>query len=455
MVSFVARCDISRRATASEPDQMKITLRIENFDSLPDGGPLEFSANGRGFEAGRGSEMDWTLPDPNRRISSRHFEISFRDRQFWLNDLSANGTFVYGQSMRVSSPHLLTHNDRLQVGHYILRVLIEAPAAAPQPFAPMPAFDQPARAPTGQSYSSPTPTFPPAAPAAADPWSMLPNPAPMPTPMPAPNRPPTPLAGQQGDSYIDIARPVPPPPMPQPAPQPPVAGLGGAAAPPLPAAEPFTPRPQAVATPLPPAAPAAAPAAAVGDAAALLDAICKGAGLPAGSLAAADPQRLGEEIGRCLRIATEELMALLGARAAAKQFVKSASRTMIGGLNNSPLKFKPNAGEALQTMFVQRSESYLNSTASFQQGFDDIKRHQTAVYAAMQPALARLLEDLAPEAIEEKASGGLMSSKKANSWDIFVARWDAKTHPYENGMLDVFLAYFADAYDEAVKKTGG
>jgi type VI secretion system FHA domain protein len=148
-------------------------------------------------------------------------------------------------------------------------------------------------------------------------------------------------------------------------------------------------------------------------------------------------------------------MALLGARAAAKQFVKSASRTMIGGINNSPLKFKPNAVEAMQTMFGQRSESYLTSTASFQQGFDDIKRHQTAVYAAMQPALARLLEDLSPESIEERATGGIMSSKKARAWETFVERWDAKTHPYENGMLDVFLAYFADAYDVAVKKTGG
>jgi type VI secretion system FHA domain protein len=186
-----------------------------------------------------------------------------------------------------------------------------------------------------------------------------------------------------------------------------------------------------------------------------LESICKGAGLPAGSLAGADLGALGEDIGRCLRIATEELMALLGARAAAKQFVKSASRTMIGGMNNSPLKFKPSATEALVTMFVQRNESYLSSTASFQQGFDDIKRHQTAVYAAMQPALARLLEDLSPESIEERTTGGIMSSKKTRAWETFVERWDAKTHPYENGMLDVFLAYFADAYDDAVKKTGG
>lgn len=419
---------------------MKLTLRIENYDYLPDGGPLEFSASARGFEVGRDSAMDWTLPDPNRHISSRHFEIVFRDRQFWLNDISTNGTFVYGQSMRVSSPLHLSHNERLQVGHYIIRVLIEDPAQnAPAPFAP--------------SFAAP----PPAAAAAVDPWSLTPSPAPMPTPMPAPMRPATPLAGQYGDSFVETVRTppqpayAPPPPAYVPAPAP--SGLGGAAAmPPAAPSEPFAQRPTTPPAPVPPQAPVAA---ATGGDSVLLEAICKGAGLPAGSFAAVDMATLGQDIGRCLRIATDELMALLGARAAAKQFVKSASRTMIGGMNNSPLKFKPNAVEAMTTMFMQRPDSYLSATATFQQGFDDIKRHQTAVYAAMQPALAKLLEDLSPEAIEERTSGGLMSSKKSRAWETFVERWDAKTHPYENGMLDVFLAYFADAYDDAVKKTGG
>jgi type VI secretion system protein ImpI len=425
---------------------MKLTLRIENFDFLPDGGPLEFSATARGCEVGRDSAMDWTLPDPGRHISSRHFEVVYRDRQFWLNDISTNGTFVYGQSMRVSSPLALSHNERLQVGQYIIRVLIGDPA---QPMA--------------QAFA------PPQTPAVAqDPWSLTPTPAPMPTAMPAPNRPAMPLAGQFGDSFIENARPAPvpataPPAMPAMSPPAPLP-LGSAAL--RPAAEPFVSKPQ----PMPPAPPVVGAPAAVAPspppvtapsasadvgAAQLLDAICKGAGLPAGSLTGADLGALGEDIGRCLRIATEELMALLGARAAAKQFVKSASRTMIGGMNNSPLKFKPNTTEALLTMFVQRNESYLSSTASFQQGFEDIKRHQTAVYAAMQPALARLLENLSPESIEERATGGIMSSKKARAWETYVERWDSKTHPHENGMLDVFLSYFADAYDDAVKKTGG
>ena len=416
---------------------MKLTLRIENFDFLPDGGPLEFSVTARGCEVGRDSAMDWTLPDPTRHVSSRHFEVVYRGGQFSLNDISTNGTFVYGQSMRVSSPLPLANNDRLQVGQYIIRVIIANPVAAQV------GLGQPA-------------AFVAAAPA-ADPWSLTPTPAPMPTPMPPPNRPSQPMVGQYADSFIDAPRPVaaPPPsdpPPPPAAPMPPMV-LGGAAA--RGPSEPFAPKP-----PPPPAytgvpdAPKAA-AAPVGPSA-FLDAICKGAGLPLGSLNNTDAASLGEDIGKCLRIATEELMALLGARAAAKQFVKSSSRTMIGGLNNSPLKFKPNATEAMLTMFAQRPDSYLGSTASFQQGFDDIKRHQTAVYAAMQPALAKLLEDLSPESIEGRAAGGgIMSSKKARAWETFVERWDAKTHPHENGMLDVFLKYFADAYDDAVKKTGG
>lgn len=389
---------------------MKLTLRIENLDSLPDGGPLEFSAVARGFEVGRDSAMDWTLPDPNRHISSRHFEVTFRDGQFWLNDISTNGTFIYGASMRVSSPLVLSHNERLQVGQYIIRVLVVDPAAGFPP--------------------------PPLTAPVSDPWSLAPSPSPMPqfstTPLPPPTRPSQALAGQFGDSFVENPRPAsfvpttPPQDVPIAPPAPP-------------ASEPFPLKP----VPVPTEAPA--------EALPLLDAICKGAGLPAGSLSKVDVTQLGEDIGKSLRIATEQMMALLGARAAAKQFVKSSSRTMIGGINNSPLKFKPNATEALTTMFAQKTESYLGAVAAFSQGFDDVKRHQTAVYAAMQPALARLLEDLSPESIEERSTGGIMSSKKARAWELFVERWDAKTHPYENGMLDVFLAYFSDAYDEAVK----
>jgi type VI secretion system protein ImpI len=451
---------------------MKLTLRIENLDYLPDGGPLEMTATDRGFEVGRDSAMDWTLPDPHRHISGRHFEVNWRQGSFWLTDVSTNGTFVYGQSMRISSPHQLSNNDRLQVGHYIIRVMIEdtAPAYAPPP----PQAPSRPQMPMGggSAWEAGPSAAPASAPEAADPWDI--GAVAAPAPIPSAPRPASSLPAQFADAFIDTpqARPVPQHPVPpqRPAVQPvqgqpayppatyPPSGGYPQPAPPAaamaPRSAPFSPPPQPAQPPRPVAPPVQMPPRTGGDGG-LLDAICKGAGLAPGSLYHGDPQVLGEEIGRCLRIATEELMALLSARAAAKQFVKSGSRTQIGGLNNSPLKFKPTAKEAMETMFVQRHESYLSSTVAFQQGFDDIKRHQTAVYAGMQPALARLLEDISPEAIEERTPGGIVGSKKARAWETFVETWDAKTHPHENGMLDVFLAYFAEAYDEAIRKTGG
>ena len=102
-------------------------------------------------------------------------------------------------------------------------------------------------------------------------------------------------------------------------------------------------------------------------------------------------------------------------------------------------------------MFGAAKPGFQRGPEAIQSGFDDVKKHQYATHAAIQPALAKLLEDLSPESVEEKTGGGLLGSKKARAWEIFVERWDAKTHPYENGMLDLFLTYFAEAYDAALQ----
>lgn len=87
----------------------------------------------------------------------------------------------------------------------------------------------------------------------------------------------------------------------------------------------------------------------------------------------------------------------------------------------------------------------------------DLRRHQVALFAALQPALGALLGDLAPEEVEKAGGGGglLGGSRKAKAWETFVERWDAKSAPHENGMLDEFLRHFAAAYQESVAAQGG
>jgi type VI secretion system FHA domain protein len=180
----------------------------------------------------------------------------------------------------------------------------------------------------------------------------------------------------------------------------------------------------------------------------VLEAIAAAAGLPEGSLSQGNPLETATEIGRALHVLGEELSGLLQARAVARRSVRSGQVTMIGREDNNPLKFMPTPDQALSAMFGPPRPGFQRGSTAIRAAFADIKRHQYATHAAIQPALARLLDDLAPETIEARVkTSGLLSNRRARAWETFVERWDAKAQAHENGMLDVFLTYFAEAYD--------
>lgn len=185
----------------------------------------------------------------------------------------------------------------------------------------------------------------------------------------------------------------------------------------------------------------------------LLQAMAQSAGLDLQALAEQDPERLGAEIGACLRIATEAMITLLAGRASTKKTIRSRNRTMMAPRGNNPLKASPGADVALEQLFIQRPGFFLTAPEAFRQGFADIGQHQTASYGAMQSALARMLGELAPETVEARAQGGIFPSRAARAWARYTRDWDARTLTHDQGMMDVFLAYFAQAYDRATEKS--
>ena len=425
---------------------MTLTLKIENYDVLEDGGPAHITVQGRGFSAGRSSNMDWVLPDPARHISSRHFEVTFQDGTYYLTDVSTNGIFLKGQPYRLDGAYAIRDQDRFQVGHYILIASVAGSAATAASAPPL---------------AAPAPAATPAA--DADPWSLG----------PAHHEPvdPNPSSGARAyedfaDDFIINPAPVAPPPLPPRAPAPPVPPMpsqsasaspfGASAAPP---AAGFAPTPAPAPAAAPPAAAVPAhptPAGAAGDSSAILRAFCEGAGLPPDMAQSADAEALARELGRAMRIAAQELMALLQDRANAKKFTKSGDRTMMGAGANNPLKFLPTPEQALEAMFITPKAGFMPGADGLGEAFADVRRHQGAVFAAMQPALAHLLADLAPEAVEETAGSGLLGAgRKGKAWDTFVERWDAKVEPHDNGMLDVFFIHFAQAYAAAIAAAKG
>ncbi|MEO5760614.1 MAG: type VI secretion system-associated FHA domain protein TagH [Mesorhizobium sp.] len=188
------------------------------------------------------------------------------------------------------------------------------------------------------------------------------------------------------------------------------------------------------------------------DAGAMLREIAIGAGISPELFQQRDPHEVAAEIGSVLRLVVEELTLLLKARAAAKVLAKSTHRTMISAADNNPLKFVPGTNDILEIMFARRRSGYLDARQSIEDAFRDLKTHEFATYAAMQAALSRLLDDLSPEAIGRKLPPSSFSSKKSQAWDAFVATWRAKEEAHENGMLDIFLAYFSEAYAKADKQ---
>ncbi|MDP3410994.1 type VI secretion system-associated FHA domain protein TagH [Bosea sp. (in: a-proteobacteria)] len=453
---------------------MPLTLTIENETALPDGGPLTVTLSGaRGLDIGRDQHLDWCLPDPTRAISGRHCEVRFRDGAYWLRDVSTNGTYVNGGSQRVQSPYRLQHGDRLEIGHYVIAVAIDEaaqaePAAAPsQDRAPDPDslwsasgdvappiprrdllppsrhrpvhdgfIDWAADIPTPAASPAPAPLPPVASPPPGDDFAWAPYQAPpaapelQPAPIPTPRRPLT-AELPPGDPWSDAPAQA----------APPTAPLPHAAAP--------------FAAPSPPPAmpPGGMPAI---SAAEFVQRFAKGAGLATDDLAWQDPGAFAEQLGGLMRLVAVELKLLLAARAESKRIARSANQTMIQAQDNNPLKFSPTVDDALQLIFGRPKSGYLSAQKAFDESFKDLKAHQIKTYSAMQHALRMLVEDLDPQAIaestaQERGLDSLLGSRKAKMWDAYVARWDAKTAPYEDGLVDAFMLYFAECYDRGGK----
>ncbi len=459
-----------------------LTLTIENETSLPDGGPLSVTIQGkRGIDVGRDSHLDWTLPDPTRFISGKHCEVRYRDGGYWLHDVSTNGTFLYGADHRMQAPHRLRDGDRFVIGNYIVAVAVagedradsaaqNAESSAPRSIDHQALWaDDGAVAPPISARDLKPPERAPARPDFLDWAADVPDPVRAPTPPVSP-RAQRPAADPAVDRDMDwvVGQPsrTPASPLPPPVPVPrrpaaqsstPSFWVNGA--------EPQeTPAPSTVAqTPLcdSTASPARQPAPAGGDIGspgAFLQQLAASAGVSGDVFARLEPNELAPQLGCVLRIVVENLMQLLSARAQSKQLARSTNHTMVQAIDNNPLKFAPSAEDALRIMFGPPTRSYLDAQRAMAQGFDDLKQHQIRTYAAMQHALAMLTADLDPQSIEQGLQdgggvAGLLTSRKARLWDAYVARWQAKVREDTSVPIDAFMVHFSDYYDRDAAAT--
>ena len=130
----------------------------------------------------------------------------------------------------------------------------------------------------------------------------------------------------------------------------------------------------------------------------LAAAFARGAGLGA-EVAPLTPDWM-EHLGALLRATAEGTLALLQSRAVAKRHMR-AEGTHIAPRQNNPLKFSPDATEAL-TRMLQRDASpgFLDPVAALHDAHHDLLVHQVAMVAGMRAAVFELFSRLGPEAAE-------------------------------------------------------
>jgi type VI secretion system protein len=407
---------------------------------------------------GRSSDNDWVLPDPERLVSSQHCVIQYKDGRYYLTDNSTNGVELVNAGIRLrrGNSELLQDGELIRIGDYEIQARIDfnVQAIDSQPFAGDSPNSFEALMGAVANKPAPTPVIAPQFQGASS-MDTLPDlfdflsPTAVPPPTVADHvpseqhdfRPPTPVAvpvvetpvvsgsviPEDWDLFGDTPAPsasAPPPPPPPPAPiiQPP------------PVVEPASP----VADTRQPD---------------LLQAFLRGAGLDQLRLDKAQAEAQMENIGRSYRLMVEGLIDVLRARASLKGEFRM-QQTMIQPAENNPLKFAPNADEALLLLLRHGNQAFMAPDIAVRDSFDDLRAHQLAVMAGVEAAIKHLLTRFEPAQLEERMGkpGGLSNlfagSRQAQYWQQFTELYSNISREAQEDFQDLFGREFSRAYEE-------
>ena len=442
---------------------------------------------------GRGSDNDWSLPDPEKHLSSRHCIIERRDNRYVIIDVSRNGVFLNNAEYALGNGSFadLADGDLILIGDYQLQAEIEADstpqvvsAAGAGGFGAFPlepdyerlgnpfAAQRPAASglPPG-FHQRPAVSVAPAEQGLArssrcrGTWTRRPTMAPQRRPgEPDPNHVPAMSTVFRAPEPQAPIIPLDWNPMAPDAAEMPDAA--GRRRPPVALPDPVVPpMPRRAGEPLVVAAAARDPGGAAlqpgaaDDAAALqlVRAFLEGAGLSPVQLGSRDAEERLRSYGRIFRELVSGIRELLAVRTLTKSEFH-IEQTVIGPSDNNPLKFSVDLEDALSALLLPQRSGFVEPLPATRQAIDDLKSHELSVIAGMQKSVAKLLESLSPEEVERRIEAtGLLASllpaaRKARSWEAYETVYQEVADEFREDVQSGFRQAFADAYFDQVKK---
>jgi len=159
-----------------------------------------------------------------------------------------------------------------------------------------------------------------------------------------------------------------------------------------------------------------------------------------------------------LRVVTEGLMALLEGRSEIKNEFRIEQTRFVKAENN-PLKFSPNADEALARVLGQtEAGGFLTGARAYEDAFRDLQAHQLAILSAVQRAIESVIAQFDPAALEARLkrisplSAKTPGLRAAKCWNLFTVHYDEVAGKMREDARQLFMAEFGEAYEEACRQ---
>ena len=488
---------------------MSLTLSVLTYRNQPPQRSISRIFSGTGGTIGRLDQNDLVLPDPERIVSRTHARVDFREGSYFLTSLGQNPIDLNGRPLSPGGTAELSPGDRLTIGGYCIVADIQPggpiESRMPEPDALLSATREPA----GLGFSLPTDAegkmaFGIDLGGGAPAFSNIETPASKQAPLSS--------HGVQRDELPGFLEPLPRAAPAKTAQIPDdydlLRGLdqqseapSGPAAPPAVSAldasqpkwdDPFADMPLGERPPIaPPQVPNAlagtagpglpregntdasrvvgaatqrlygvAPGEASGEDAyaQAVRTLLRAAGVPElEDRAVANPE-LMRNVGELLRETVAGLLKALVARALTKRELR-VDMTLLATTENNPLKFCPDADEALNHLLAPRPKSgYLPPLRAVREAYEDLQAHNLAVMAGMRAALLGVLQRFDPAQLEKRLASQplldklLPQNRKARMWDMVAEQHDSLIREAQDEFDRIFGRAFRVAYEEQLQK---
>jgi len=176
-----------------------------------------------------------------------------------------------------------------------------------------------------------------------------------------------------------------------------------------------------------------------------------------------DPARLSDKdvaeitamTGQLMREIVEGMMGVLRSRTSIKNEFRM-NVTTIQPVENNPLKFSVSVDDALENMFLKKSNAYKKPIEAFKEGFQEIAEHQIAMIGGIRQGFECMMERFNPESLEKnfnkQGRGMIPGMQKAKYWSSYTEYYSGFVDNMESSFQHLFGSDFVSAYEDQLRR---